>query len=72
MMQIFSAVRVTIEGRDCLSEVMELPDGSPALVGQIPLELLDFWIDTKGQCLAGNPEHGGQWIMDAYHAEDTP
>jgi predicted aspartyl protease len=64
--QIFSAVQVTVQGRDCLSEVTELPDGSPALLGQIPLELMDFWIDMAGGRLTGNPEHGGQWMIDAY------
>src|SRR5437588_5521381 len=38
---IFDAVRVTIMGRDCIVEVMEVPDVTPALVGQIPLEMLD-------------------------------
>src|SRR5205085_309714 len=64
--QIYSAVRVTVQDRDCLIEVMELPDGSPALLGQIALEMMDFWIDTKQQRLTGNPEHGGQWILDAF------
>lgn len=64
--QIYSAVRVTVEDRDCLSEVAELPEGSPALLGQIPLELMDFWIDVANQKLAGNPEHGGQWMSDMF------
>jgi predicted aspartyl protease len=60
--QIFSAVRVTAEGRDCPIEVAEVPDGNPALLGQIALELMDFWIDMSGRRLAGNPEHGGEWM----------
>jgi predicted aspartyl protease len=64
MIQIHSAVRVTTEGRDCLIEVMEFPDGSPAVLGQIPLEMMDFWIDMKNRRLVGNPEHGGEWMMD--------
>ena len=64
--QIYSAVRVTVEGRDCLSEVAELPEGSPALLGQIPLELMDFWIHVPNQRLTGNPEHGGQWMIDMF------
>ena len=64
--QIYSAVRVTVEGRDCLSEVVELPDGSPALLGQVPLEVMDFWIDMSNRRLAGNPEHGGQWMADSF------
>jgi predicted aspartyl protease len=61
--QIFSAVRATVDGRDCLIEVAEVPDGTPALLGQIPLELMDFWIDMKGRRLTGNPEHGGEWMF---------
>lgn len=64
--QVYSAVRVTVEGRDCLVEVAELPDGSPALLGQIPLELMDYWIDMTNKCLAGNPEHGGEWMYDCF------
>jgi predicted aspartyl protease len=64
--QIFSAGRVTVQGRDCLIEVAELPDGSPVLIGQVPLELLDFWVDTANRRLVGNPEHGGQWMIDMF------
>jgi predicted aspartyl protease len=64
--QIYSAVRATVQGRDALSEVAELPDGSPALLGQIPLEIMDYWIDMTNGRLTGNPEHGGQWMMDNF------
>ena len=64
--QVHSAVRATVENRDCLIEVAELPDGSPPLLGQVPLELMDFWIDMTNKRLAGNPEHGGQWMMDQF------
>jgi predicted aspartyl protease len=64
--QIDSAVRLTVENRQCLVEVAELPDGSPALLGQVPLELLDLWIDTTSRRLVGNPEHGGQWMMEQF------
>lgn len=64
--QIYSAVRITVENRDCNVDVAELPDGSPALLGQIPLELMDFWIDMGNKRLAGNPEHGGEWMMDHF------
>jgi predicted aspartyl protease len=64
--QIWSAVRITVEGRDCLIEVAEVPDGSPALLGQIPLELMDYWVDMTNGRLAGNPEHGGQWMIDMF------
>lgn len=60
---IFEAVRVTIMGRDCVVEVMEVPDDVPALIGQIPLEMLDF-VDMQGRRLTGNPAHGGEQILE--------
>ncbi|MCH8962207.1 MAG: PQQ-dependent sugar dehydrogenase [Bacteroidetes bacterium] len=51
-----------VEGRDCPAEVMELPDESPALLGQLPLEAMDFWIDTTNQRLVGNPDGGSYAI----------
>jgi predicted aspartyl protease len=64
--QVYGAVRITIQGRDCLSDVAEVPDDCPVLVGQVPLELLDFVVDPRGQKLIGNPEHGGEHIMELY------
>ncbi len=64
--RLFSPVRVTVQERDGISEVAELPEGSPALLGQLPLEQMDFWVDMANQKLAGNPEHGGQWMIDMF------
>jgi predicted aspartyl protease len=64
--QIWSAVRITVEDRDCLCEVVELPDDKPALLGLVPLTLMDFWIDTANRRLAVNPEHGGRWMIDCF------
>jgi predicted aspartyl protease len=63
---LFDAVRLAIQGRECTVEVMELREGSPVLIGQIPLESLDFVIDTRGQKLIGNPEHGGDHMYDLF------
>ena len=63
---IFRAVRLTIQGRDCIVDVGEIGDEYPVLIGQIPLEALDWVVDAKGQRLIGNPEHGGEWGMDAF------
>jgi len=62
---VHRAVRLTIQGRDCISDVGEIPDEFPVIVGQVPLELLDWVVDPKGQKLIGNPEHGGEHMMDA-------
>ncbi len=63
---MFRAVRLTIQGRDCAIDVGEIGDEFPVLIGQIPLELLDWVVDPKGQRLIGNPEHGGQHIMEVF------
>lgn len=65
--QVYGAVRLTIQGRDCLCDT-ELPDECPALIGQLPLEMLDFVVDPIGQKLIGNPAHGGEHIIELYHA----
>jgi predicted aspartyl protease len=66
LLPVFGTVRLTIQGRDCPLDVGEIGDEFPVLIGQIPLEALDCVVDTKGQRLIGNPEHGGEWGMDAY------
>ncbi len=63
---IYQAVRLTIDGRDCVVEVAEIPDECPVLIGQVPLEMLDFVVDPVGQRLIGNPEHGGQQMIDMF------
>lgn len=62
---IYQSVRVTVQARDCNCDVMELPEDCPVVIGQIPLEQLDFVIDPMKQRLIGNPDHGGQHMIDA-------
>jgi predicted aspartyl protease len=64
--QIYGGVRLTIMGRDCLSDVTELSDDCPVLIGQVPLEVLDFVVDPGAQRLIGNPAHGGEQIIEIY------
>ncbi len=63
---VYDTVQLTIQGRDCRVDVMEVPDGTPTLVGQIPLEWLDFVIDIKDHKLIGNPRHGGEQMYEMY------
>ncbi len=44
---MYDAVRLTIQGRTCTMDVMEVPDTVPVLVGQLPLEHLDFVVDMR-------------------------
>jgi predicted aspartyl protease len=66
LLPVYGTVRLTIQGRDCVLDVGEIDDQYPVLVGQIPLEALDWVVDTKGRRLVGNPDHGGEWGMDAF------
>ena len=60
----YDAVRITIQDRTCTVDVLEVPDQVPVLVGQIPLEFMDFIVDPVNRCLVGNPEHGGQQVLE--------
>ena len=66
ILSVYGTVRLTIQGRDCPLDVGAIGDEYPVLVGQIPLDALDWVVDTKGRRLIGNPDHGGEWGMDAF------
>lgn len=56
---VYGGVRLTIQDRDFLCDITEVPDDCAVLIGQIPLEGLDFIVDPVGKRLIGNPAHGG-------------
>jgi len=62
----YQAVKITIQGRDCTADVSEVPDNCPVVIGQVPLELLDFVVDPHGRGLIGNPAHGGVQMLEMY------
>jgi len=64
--RMFGTARLNIQGRDCPVDVTELPDGCPMLIGQIPLEAMDFIIDMRTHQLTGNPDHGGEHVIELY------
>ena len=45
---LYDAVRLTVQGRDCVVEVMGLPEGMPTLIGQLPLRPW-FVIDMRAK-----------------------
>lgn len=63
---IYGTVRLTVHDRFCISDAMEVPDDCPVLIGQVPLELLDFVVNSKQQKLMGNPEHGGEQMYELF------
>ena len=61
---MYEAVQLTIQGRTCTMDVMEVPDSVPVLIGQIPLLHLDFVSDPRSPKLTGNPAHGGEHMYE--------
>jgi hypothetical protein len=64
--QVCGAVRLAVQRRDCATDVVEVPNDDPVLIRRLPVQLLDFVIDSSGQCLIGNPAHGGQRMIEMY------
>jgi hypothetical protein len=63
---MYEAVRLTIMGRSCTMDVMEVPDTVPVLIGLLPLEHLDLVVEMPRRSLIGNPAHGGEHIYELY------
>lgn len=63
---VYGTIRLTIQGRSCSTDVFEIPDDLPALIGQVPLEQLDFIVNPKSQSITGNPAHGGEHVIECY------
>lgn len=61
---IYQAVQITILGRQCLAEVMEIPEDVPPLLGFIPLESLDLVVNPKSNEVTHNPANGGKYTLD--------
>ena len=62
--RIYSSVKITIFDREATMDVMELPPGTPPLMGYLVLETLDLYPDAVRQTLTGNPKYDGKMIMD--------
>jgi predicted aspartyl protease len=63
---IYSSVYLELQGRAAETPIMETPDDIPPLLGVFPLEQLDFVVNPKAQRLEGNPEHGGEFMLEQY------
>lgn len=61
---VYDAARLDIMGRLATVDPIEVPDGSPVLIGQIPLEQMDWVVDLQARRLIGNPAHGGEQILE--------
>lgn len=63
---MYDPVRLTIQGRSCTMDVMKVTDDVPVLIGQLPLEHLDFVVDLRDRKLIGNPAHDGEHVYELY------
>ncbi len=64
--RVFSPVDLEIQGRSGRFDVIEIPDDLPNLVGQIPLEDLDYVVDCQGRKLIPNPQHKDGVMYDEF------
>ena len=63
---VYESVRLEVQGRYGDFNVVEVGENVPNLVGQIPLEYLDFVVDSKHGKLIPNPEHGDKQMSEEY------
>ena len=61
---IYEPVRIAVMDRNAILEVMELPAGTPPLLGYLPLEALDLYPNPQRQILEGNPKYDGKMVVD--------
>lgn len=63
---VYAPVSLEIQGRTGRFDVVEVPDSLPNIVGQIPLEDLDWVVDCRNQRLIPNPEHKDGELADEF------
>jgi clan AA aspartic protease len=59
-----SGVKMEIQGREAIFSALVVPAGSTPLIGQIPLEELDFVVDPKSRELRPNPRSPDAPLLD--------
>ena len=64
MFDVHGTARLVIMGREIPTDVIALPEGNTVLIGQLPLEMMDWVVDLRNKKLIGNPEHGGEHILE--------
>lgn len=62
----YEPVQLERMGRRENFDVIEIPEAVPNLIGQVPLEVLDFVVDSRGQKLIPNPAHGGEQMTEEF------
>lgn len=62
----YQPVRLELMGRHENFDVDEVLEDAPNVLGQVPLDLLDFVVDARRKQLAPNPAHGGKQMTEEY------
>jgi len=63
---VFSPVKLEVQRRSGHFDVIQMPDTLPNIIGQIPLEHLDWVVDPQGCKLIPNPEHKHGELADEF------
>ena len=63
---VYQPVRLQVMGRNGHFDVVDIDEDVPNLLGQVPLEYLDFVVDAPGRKLIPNPEHGEKQMTEEY------
>ena len=63
---VYGMALLTVQGREARVDVMEGPEGSPVRIGSVALGILDLVVASKGRRLIGNPEHGGEQMLEIW------
>lgn len=61
---VYEPVRIQILDREADMNVMEVPTGTPLLLGHLPLEAFELYPNRKKRILEGNPQYDGKMITD--------
>jgi predicted aspartyl protease len=61
---VYEPVRIQIQDREADMNVMEVPTGTPLLLGYLVLEALDLYPNPKKRVLEGNPQYDGKMVTD--------
>jgi clan AA aspartic protease len=61
-------VKIEIRGREAVVSALVVPAGSTPLIGQIPLEEMDFVVDPKSRELRPNPASPDSPLLDVLGA----
>ncbi len=64
--KLYGPLRLWIEDRDMTLDALEVEDGCPALIGQIPLEHMQMVVDMANHGVTKSPANGGEWVLDMF------